>query len=166
MKPKTDQICASPPGFVSHTLYQAPGRDIGCEPIISVNSISLYSFHPPLFLPLYMSCSESVLELSIMPKDEDVLQLVSVSMVFFTHLIPPTQQTNPHISGIHTHCRKRNILRCLFAEFNADLPRHCRRMWRFLLEWLQSDSEALCSVFRLQHAFIKSRRCPDRRSSR
>lgn len=44
----------------------------------------------PLLLPLYMSsCSESVLELSIMPKDEDVLQLVSVSMGFFTHLIPP-----------------------------------------------------------------------------
>lgn len=34
-----------------------------------------------------MSDSESVLELSIMPKDEDVLQLVSVSMVFFTHLL-------------------------------------------------------------------------------
>lgn len=28
-----------------------------------------------------MSCSESVLELSIMPKDEDVLQLVSVSVI-------------------------------------------------------------------------------------
>lgn len=41
--------------------------------------LSLYSSHPPLFLPpLHVSCSESVLELSIMPKDEDVLQLVSV----------------------------------------------------------------------------------------
>lgn len=27
-------------------------------------------------------CSENILELSIMPKDEDVLQLVSVSIVF------------------------------------------------------------------------------------
>lgn len=41
-----------------------------------------------------MRCSESVLELSIMPKDEDVLQLVSVSMGFFTHLNPPKQLTN------------------------------------------------------------------------
>lgn len=31
--------------------------------------------HPP-----FVSCSESVLELSIMPKDEDVLQLVSANM--------------------------------------------------------------------------------------
>lgn len=32
---------------------------------------------PPSLPPSLVSCSESVLELSIMPKDEDVLQLVS-----------------------------------------------------------------------------------------
>lgn len=41
---------------------------------------------PPLISPSrpprppFVSCSESVLELSIMPKDEDVLQLVSANM--------------------------------------------------------------------------------------
>ena len=30
----------------------------------------------------HVFCSEDILELSIMPKDEDVLQLVSVSIIF------------------------------------------------------------------------------------
>lgn len=34
------------------------------------------------FFFLYLFCSEDILELSIMPKDEDVLQLVSVSIIF------------------------------------------------------------------------------------
>lgn len=52
--------------------------------------LSLYSSLPPL----HVSCSESVLELSIMPKDEDVLQLVSV----FSFVV------------ISEHCRKLLIL--------------------------------------------------------
>lgn len=46
---------------------------------------SSYESNPsaPLILrpPSLVSCSESVLELSIMPKDEDVLQLVSAGIL-------------------------------------------------------------------------------------
>lgn len=37
-----------------------------------------------------LTCSESVLELSIMPKDEDVLQLVSVRLSIFDFSHAPT----------------------------------------------------------------------------
>lgn len=77
-----------------------------------------------------------------MPKDEDVLQLVSVSMgIFFTHLIPPKKKHNKltrthHALHTWAHsfkimpglCWRRNILQRLFAELNLDSPRHCRRM--------------------------------------
>lgn len=39
-------------------------------------------------------CSENILELSIMPKDEDVLQLVSVSIILF--LFSPLSFLLPH----------------------------------------------------------------------
>lgn len=54
----------------------------------SPSSFSPLSSVPPLFalssslLSSHSLHSESVLEVSIMPKDEDVLQLVSVSMIF------------------------------------------------------------------------------------
>lgn len=43
-----------------------------------------------LWVSLTSLCSESVLELSIMPKDEDVLQLVSVRLSIFDFSHTPT----------------------------------------------------------------------------
>lgn len=45
-----------------------------------MNLIRLHLLSLVLVPPPFVSCSESVLELSIMPKDEDVLQLVSANM--------------------------------------------------------------------------------------
>lgn len=121
----------------------------------------LYVFILPV-LPssslLYVSCSESVLELSIMPKDEDVLQLVSVSMGFFMHLIPrATCITHSHTFHYIISQGCCVVLVCRVRHRSTSSP------WKnveIFLEWLHSDSEARCSVFRLQHAFIKSHWCP------
>lgn len=47
-------------------------------------SYLMFTSGPSLFCSyiLIFFCSENILELSIMPKDEDVLQLVSVSIIF------------------------------------------------------------------------------------
>lgn len=60
-----------------------------------VQMLPLKSYSRSCLFLSHVSCSESMLELSIMPKDEDVLQLVSVSMRFFTHILPhPTSNTH------------------------------------------------------------------------
>lgn len=97
-----------------------------------------------------------------MPKDEDVLQLVSVSMGFFMHLIPrATCITRSHTFHYIISQGCCVVLVCRVRHRSTSSP------WKnveIFLEWLHSDSEARCSVFRLQHAFIKSHWCPDRES--
>lgn len=72
-----------------------------------VQMLPLKSYSCSCLFLSHVSCSESVLELSIMPKDEDVLQLVSVSMRFFTHILP-----HPHLK--YTHKINPHILHALF----------------------------------------------------
>lgn len=73
---------------------------------------------PPQNPTLFVSCSESVLELSIMPKDEDVLQLVSAN-------------TQTHASDTWTHfislCQNvtGSSSRFLFVMIHAAIMEEC-----------------------------------------
>lgn len=50
--------------------------------LITCSHLTFYYIFFFLYFFLISFCSEDILELSIMPKDEDVLQLVSVSIIF------------------------------------------------------------------------------------
>lgn len=92
--------------------------------------------HPLPPVCVCVSRSESVLELSIMPKDEDVLQLVSARLTRARHISSQ-------------HCRKSNIPAVIFDTVTvkecADHLRHGCRV-----------TQPLSSVFSSRHAFIKS----------
>lgn len=75
-----------------------------------------------------------------------------------------------HYTQIHVLCKQRSIIyldilkarsgKCVFhGAFCRVVPIFALSLLKnlqFLLEWLESDSEALSSVFRLQHTFNKS----------
>lgn len=91
--------------------------------------------HPLPPVCVCVSRSESVLELSIMPKDEDVLQLVSPRLALATYSIPALRE-------IEYPCR---FFDAVTAKECAD---HLRNGCRV--------TQPLSSVFSLRHAFIKS----------
>jgi len=117
-------------------LFHKIGRFKVCKAVVFYWNGAFLSIFPfylllihlfaPIFLPLYVSFSESVLELSIMPKDEDVLQLVRVSMRLTTHFLLP------HMRGITRlntgRCRTVCIHWCLSAGSIQDLVilKECR----------------------------------------
>lgn len=66
-----------------------------------------------------------------MPKDEDVLQLVSTRVG--DQVIAPKEQTNSHIFLKLYHNSPGIFLQTLFAEFNRHSPSHCGRMCRLTM---------------------------------
>lgn len=86
---------------------------------------------------------------------------------FFRHVMPITPNLPTHL--MHTlSCHADQIWFILmtlqetvyFTVVLGFTPSLLKNVQIFL-EWLNSDSEPLCSLFRLQHAFIKSRWYPD-----
>lgn len=81
-------------------------------------SLVLVSPSPSTLHPPFVSCSESVLELSIMPKDEDVLQLVSANMQ--TH----ASDTRTHFISLCQNVTG-SSLRFLFVMIHAVIMEEC-----------------------------------------